>query len=443
MVGLGNGFYNEETIVDWAYDKADWRDRPKLLCQVYVKFTNGTDTLIVSDTSWQVHPSQVIRNSIFAGEMHDYSIDYSQHNQANMRNKAILAPAPVGRLKSQIMPLEILADTFRPASVARTSRGPIIIDAGINLSGRLKINFDQTQGDTIEIRYGEMLMADGSVDQSNINRNTLDNIQTDVVIFSDSGQIAWEPKYVYHGFQYAEIRGYKGWLTTNDAEVRFIHTNLKRTGQFTCSNNMINKLQKATIQSYLSNYHGYPTDCPQREKNGWTADAHLAARTGLYNFNMNQAFEKWMGDIKDAQLADGKLPGIVPTSGWGYQIYHEITDPMGPAWDAAYTLIPWYTYLYTGNTHILKEHYEGMKKHAEYIRLKSPEHIAKYGLSDWAHYKTPTHWEVTSTYYYALIVSTLHKIATVLDQPEDAKAYGTLYGNIKDAFNKNSLMPIA
>ncbi len=435
-IGLGNGFYNEEAIVDWGYDKASWKGHPKLMCQIYINLQNGLDTLIVSDTSWFVKPSHIRRNSVFAGELHDYSLDFPNHDHTNMRTKAIYAPAPTGRMVSQIMPLEEIGSSFPPQKVERLPSGSFIIDAGINLSGKLSITFEQHKSDTIEIIYGELLNKDGTVDQSNISRKTLENIQTDVIILSGTGdKVKWSPKYEYHGFRYAEIKGYSGDITKTDVNVHFIHTRLEKTGTFSCSSTLINKLQEATIRSYLSNYHGYPTDCPQREKNGWTADAHLAARVGLYNFNMQTSFEKWMNDFDDARLADGRLPGIVPTSGWGYQIYYNITDPIGPAWDAAYILIPWYCYVYTGNKKILSDHYIGMKKHLSYLSSRSEDHIVKYGLADWAYYNTPTNWEVTSTIYYGLMAQTLSKIANVLDKKGEAKHYQDLYECIKSAFN--------
>ncbi len=441
-VGLGNGFYNEEVVVDWAYDKAPWRARPKLLFQLYIQFENGKDTLIISDASWQSAPSQVIRNSTYGGELHDYSIDYTVHIRDNIRSNALPAPAPTGRLVAQVMPLEEIIHTFQPRSITKLTRGSLLIDAGVNLSGRLKILLNGEYGDTVLIRYAELLHKDGTADQSNINRNTLDNIQTDVIILPDTGTISWLPKYEYHGFQYAELIGYKGKLLPEDVEVQLIHTDFNKKGNFNCSDSLINQLQAATLQSFVSNYHGYPTDCPQREKNGWTADAHLSARTGLYNFDMTGSFEKWMNDFEDALLSDGRLPGIVPTSGWGYQIYLNITDPIGPAWDAAYILIPWYTYVHTGNTLILHDHYEGMKKHISFIASRSPDHIVKYGLSDWAFYKTQTNWEVTSSCYYAIMVKTLAKIAGVLGEPDDESHYRQLYENIKTAFNKKFFDPV-
>lgn len=434
-IGLGNGYYNEEAIVDWGYDKAHWRGRPRFICQMHFAFDNGTDTMIVSDTSWDVLQSNMIRNSTYGGEIHDYSIDYTQHDKSNIRNKAIRASAPTGRLVSQVMPLEGVTRTFHPKSIKRIDANTQVVDAGINLSGRVAIKFNQQYGDTVIVRYGEMIDSSGYLDLSNIKRKTLDPIQTDLVIFSDSGEITWHPSYIYHGFQYVEIIGYKGDLTVDDMEVHFIHTDLERTGMFFCSNDLINKIQDATVQSYLSNYHGFPTDCPHREKNGWTADGHLAANTGLYNFNMNNSFEKWLHDINDAMLDDGRLPGIVPTSGWGYQIYHNITDPMGPAWDAALHLIPWYSFVYHGDIRMLENHYEAMKMNLNYYRQRSPDHIVRFGLADWSPYQTETNWEITSTIYFGVIARTMAKIAGVLGHKADEVEFNQLHQDIKKAFN--------
>ena len=152
---------------------------------------------------------------------------------------------------------------------------------------------------------------------------------------------------------------------------------------------LFNRIQRNTLWSYISNFVGYPTDCPHREKNGWTGDAHLAAETGLYNFDAASAYTKWLDDLKDEQRPSGELPGIVPTSGWGYQWGN------GPAWDSAYLLIPWYLYQYRGDTRILAEHYDRLKLYVDYLTSKAKGHIVAIGLGDWAPAKTTTPVEVT------------------------------------------------
>ena len=146
-----------------------------------------------------------------------------------------------------------------------------------------------------------------------------------------------------------------------DIEACVVHTDFKDAGRFISSNELLNKLQHAILWAYRGNFvNGYPTDCPHREKNGWTGDASLASELAMYNFQNTAAYEKWIQDLIDEQRPDGNLPGIVPTSGWGYHWGN------GPAWDSALVIIPWMLYVYQGDTRILETAYPAMAKHVDY-----------------------------------------------------------------------------
>ena len=201
-------------------------------------------------------------------------------------------------------------------------------------------------------------------------------------------------------------------------------------GSFECSNELLNKIQQATLWSYRSNFVGIPTDCPHREKNGWTGDAHLAAEQAMYNFDNVAGYEKWMNDLKDEQRESGELPGIVPTSGWGYEWGN------GPAWDSAYVLIPWYLYRYYGDARVLADHYDRMKRYVDYLTRRSKDHIVNIGLGDWVPAKTETPVPVTSTGYYYVDAVIVSRTARLLGHEDDAKKYARLAEAIRTAFNK-------
>jgi len=193
---------------------------------------------------------------------------------------------------------------------------------------------------------------------------------------------------------------------------------------------MFNTLLEFTKRSYLSNMQSIFTDCPHREKNGWTGDAHLATEQGLFNYRSEAVYTKWLNDLKDEMRDTGELPGIVPSSGWGYEWGN------GPAWDSAYVLIPWYLYQYRADTRILAEHYDHMKRYVDYLTSRAKDGIVSIGLGDWAPWKAQTPVEVTSTGYYyrdALIVA---DAAAILGKTEDSRKYRALAVRIQDAFNR-------
>jgi alpha-L-rhamnosidase len=192
----------------------------------------------------------------------------------------------------------------------------------------------------------------------------------------------------------------------------------------------LNRIQAATRWSYVSNLVSVPTDCPQREKNAWTGDAHLAAEQALFNFKPAAVYTKWLHDLVDSQREKGDLPGISPTSGWGYDRLN------GPAWDSALLLIPAYMHLYYGDERILTRHYDAFKRYVDYVSRRAPSGIANFGLNDWLPYRTKTPAGITSTAYYYRDARIVAQTAALLGKHDEAEQYRQLAQRIFAAFNK-------
>ena len=241
--------------------------------------------------------------------------------------------------------------------------------------------------------------------------------------------------FTYYGFQYAEITGLPYKPAQDTLHAVFLHSDVEPAGRFACSNELFNKLQHATHWAFLSNLYGIPTDCPHREKNGWTGDAHLAAEQALFNFKPAPVYEKWINDIVDTQTADGMVCAIVPTSGWGYE------GANGPSWDSAMFLIPHYVYTYTGDPSLLTSHYEAFKKYIDYNNRRFPDHIIRWGLGDWVPWKSQTTVGVTSTAYFYRDLLITAQTADLLGKKEDAAHFRDLAEQTKQAFNKAFFNP--
>jgi alpha-L-rhamnosidase len=203
---------------------------------------------------------------------------------------------------------------------------------------------------------------------------------------------------------------------------RLVHVNT--------SNPTINKIWYATNNSYLSNLFGYPTDCPQREKNGWTGDAIIASETGLYNFDGITVYEKWMADHRDEQQPNGVLPSIIPTAGWGYEWGN------GPDWTSTVAMIPWNIYLFYGDTKILADNYDNIRRYVNHIDDLYPTGLCSWGLGDWVPVKSVSPVEITSTATTLLMLPSLAKIAKILGKTDDYNKYTALAAKIKKAFNE-------
>ncbi|MES1160044.1 MAG: alpha-L-rhamnosidase C-terminal domain-containing protein, partial [Bacteroidota bacterium] len=211
------------------------------------------------------------------------------------------------------------------------------------------------------------------------------------------------------------------------------HSDVEPVGQIRSSNPTLDKIWTATNHSYLSNLFGYPTDCPQREKNGWTGDAHIAVETGLYNFDGITIYEKWMADHRDEQQPDGVLPSIIPTGGWGYEWGN------GPDWTSTIALIPWNCYLFYGDTTLLADNYENIRRYVDHIDQLYPSGLTTWGLGDWVPVKSVSPVELTSSIYYYKDVTILAKAAQLFGKQAERVKYAALAEKIKNAINAKYL----
>lgn len=459
---LGTGWQNVHTVAVWYFEKAPWRAAPKLLFTLRVEYADGQTETISSDADWKTSTGPITFDSIYGGETYDARLekagwDTAKYDDSGWQSAKVVAPAK-GILSAQAMPPIKQFETITPVKVTQPKPGIWLFDIGQNLAGHAVLtlaNMKLLAGTKITLKYGERLHKDGTLDQSNLDMHQRDpshRFQTDEYISNgknrvndDSGNIVsggqlytrfkearetWEPRFVYHGFQYVEVTGLPiGTKPPDDfLQARFVHSAVEPTGEFTCSDELLNRIQRNTRWAYLSNLQSIPTDCPHREKNGWTGDAHLAAEQGLYNFDSLTVYEKWINDLGDEQKPTGELPGIVPSSGWGYEWGN------GPAWDSAFLLIPWYLYEYCGDMRVLETHYAGMKRYVDYLTTRAEGGIVSIGLGDWVPWKTETPVSVTSTGYYyrdALIVA---KTAELLGKTEEARHYTELAEKIRGAF---------
>ncbi len=436
---LGSGWYNVHTKAVWDFHKAPWRAAPKLLMQLQLDYADGRKELIATDTDWKTSTGPIVFDSIYGGETYDARLeqpgwDTPDFNESSWTAAKVVEP-PKGKLSAQTMPPIKADQTLKPVKLTEPQPGVFVFDMGQNFAGFAELKVRGAAGTKVVMKYGERLDKSGMLDRADIQQHVIkpdptQQYQTDTYILKGSGEETWHSRFDYHGLQYVEVTGFPGKPSLDNLRGIFIHSAVPIAGQFECSNPLLNKIWRAGRWSYLSNLQGIPTDCPHREKNGWTGDAHLAAEQGLFNFAAAAVYTKWINDLGDEQRPTGELPGIVPTSGWGY------TWGNGPAWDSAFALIPYYLYEYCGDTRVLRDHFGGLKRYVDYLTSKAKDGIVSIGLNDWAPWKTQTGAEITSTAYYyrdALVVS---QAASLSGIEADARKYRELAEAVKQSFNR-------
>jgi len=437
-VVLGNGWYNCHTADVWHFDKAIWRDYPKLLLQLDVTLVDGTQMTVGSDKTWKVSDGPLLFDGLRNGETYDARKEIPGWDMPEFDDEKWLevkiVSSPGGELQEQTSPPCRVMQTLTPVSMNIIRPGTVVYDLGQNIAGWVQLHVSGDAGTEITMRYAERLEDNGEIDQKKIDSfiNSGD-CQTDRYMLKGDESESWEPRFTYHGFRYVQVEGLPNEPTLDNIRGRVVYTSFDQIGIFECSNPELNKLQKATQWAYIGNFVGIPTDCPHREKNGWTGDALLAAETGLMNYDAASSYMQWLESISDAQRASGQLPGIVPSCGWGYNW------GSGPAWDSAFVLIPWYIYLYTGDLTAITNYYDGIKRYVDFCTSMATENLVSFGLGDWCpvddEHMPPA--EFTSSAYYYVDAKMLSTFAKLTGRDADAIKYADLSDQIALALNSN------
>jgi alpha-L-rhamnosidase len=436
---LGNGWYNHQSTAVWFFDRAPWRARPKFCLDLRITYEDGMTETISSDRDWKTSLSPVIFNSIYTGEHYDARLEQPGWNESGFDDSewktSILTSAPSQNIVSQVLHPIKYTEKISPVDMRKVNDSKYIFDLGRNIAGVSIITLEGESGTVLKLKHSELIDENGEVDQSNIDvhyrpTDDTDPFQTDIYILKGEGTETFVPKFNYKGFRYVEVTSDKPiGLTKNSLTGIFMHSDLPPSGTINSQDTILNRIWEATNNAYLSNLYAYPTDCPQREKNGWTGDAHIAIETGLYNFDGITVYEKWLADHRDEQQPNGVLPAIIPSSDWGYHWAN------GPDWTSTMAIIPWNIYLFYGDSKLLEDCYDNIKRYVDHISEISTGYLTDWGLGDWIPVKSKTPKEFTSSIYYYVDAGILARAAKLFKNEKDYEKYSELAGNIKEAIN--------
>lgn len=442
---LGNGWYNHQSMAVWDFHQAPWRNRPAFCLDLRITYTDGTVETIPTDLSWKKSDSPIIFNSIYTAEHYDARLEQEGWSQPEFDDSqwqgVRFRPTPSQNITSQqLRPIRNVL-TIPAKSVNKIDERTYVYDFGQNMSGVTKIKVSGEEGTELRIKHGERLHDNGQIDLSNIDvyyrgDREKDPFQTDILILSGKGEDEFMARFNYKGFRYVEITSSKPIeLNKDNLTAYFMHSDVPPIGKIETSSDLINKLWWATNNAYLSNLMGYPTDCPQREKNGWTGDGHLAIESALYNFDGITIYEKWLADHRDEQQPNGVLPDIIPTGGWGYGIHN------GLDWTSTIAIIPWEIYRFYGDSKLLADCYDNIKRYVDYVDRTSPEGLTSWGRGDWVPVKSRSNLELTSSVYFYVDAKILAEAAKLFGKEADHQYYSALAEKIKNAINKKFLDP--
>jgi alpha-L-rhamnosidase len=418
----------------------------RLIAQLVIRYNDGTDQVISTDETWKINTKGfIISADNFLGQKIDarnipqgwQNIDFDDSSWESVYVDREVKKNLEGQKNEPVRVYKQL-----PAANITPFGKNYIVDFGQNLTGWTRLTIGGKMGDIIKIRHGEMLDDDGSL----YTKNLAAAIQEDEYILS-GGQDVFEPVFTYHGFRYIEISGLKTAPDKSMISAFAISSDPEVTGSFECSNPKLNQLWSNILWTQRDNMTSIPTDCPQRdERMGWMGDAQVFCQNSMFNMDMAAFYTKWIKDIRDAQSVRGTFPDIAPHAN-----KPDIRFSNAPAWADAGVIVPWRMYQNYGDTEVLRQHYDAMKKYLENIRKQNPELIwvndvgNMYG--DWLNANTviadgysnkrgqvPN--DVFATAFYANSARLLSRIATVLKNETDAKEYLQLFESIRAKFNE-------
>lgn len=405
---LGNGFYNEiKPVATWNFENARWRDRARFILELHITHKDGGKTVIASDKSWKTTADgPYVSNNIYSGDTYDARKEITGWETFGFDDSswagAVEVPDPSPLLVAQQMPQIRSVEEIQPVSVTSFGDTSFVFDFGKNISGVCQLRICGDAGTEVSIAHAELTKKDGSLEPGNINIYYKPipgyEFQTDKYILKGSGTETWTPSFTYHGFRYAEVRtSVPMKLDKESLSALYFYTDQESVGTFECSNKLLDTLWSMTRRTYCNNLMSIPTDCPQREKNGWTADAYLSQEVGLMNYDGILFYEKWLDDFIDNQLDNGRISGIIPTGDWGYD------DWIGPVWDASMFIIPYNIYLYYGDKTVIEKVWPMCERYLAYLKTREDaDGLVSYGIGDWLTYdaKTPTEFTSALFYYY-------------------------------------------
>jgi alpha-L-rhamnosidase len=427
---VADGWWSGYIGFDARRPARHYGDQLSFLAQLVMDFADGSQQIVATDARWGERPGAIRSADLMMGQFVDARRDLpgwdTADGGADFHPVAVLDLEP-GPLVAE--PDEPIRGTAAIPAVAvhRCGFDRFIVDFGQNLVGRVRLVVRGAQpGQRIVLRHAEVL-DDGELYRANLRRAKA----TDVYVAAGTGTEVFEPQFTFHGFRYAEITGYHREPTTAEITACVVGNDIAWTGQFACSDPMVNQLHANIVWGQRGNFLAVPTDCPQRdERLGWLADAQVFAPTATRNADVSAFFARWLRDVVDGQTAEGAFRDVAPVLA---------ADREGaPAWGDAGVIIPWLLWRTYGDRRVLERCFDAMAAWVDYIRRHNPDLLWRnrtgnsYG--DWLQVDTDTPRDVLATAYFARSTRIVADAADLLGRLPEAAEYQALHAAIRVKF---------
>ena len=441
---LGEGWYRGR--LGFGGGKRNiWGEHLALLAQLEIRYVDGSSERIVTDENWRAATGAIRMSSLYDGETHDARLEPAGWSEPGF---AEAGWTPVRRLEWNLNTLEAplgppvrRIETIQPAAITRSPSGKTLVDFGQNLVGRLSIKVQGPAGQTITLRHAEVL------ENGELCTRPLRFAEASDRYTLRGGDVeTWEPRFTFHGFRYAEVSGWPGELQLDDLCAVVLHSDLRRSGWFECSDPLLNRLHENAVWSMRGNFLDVPTDCPQRdERLGWTGDLQVFCPTAAFLYDASGFLTSWLADLACEQR---KLGGIVPP-----YVPNALGERFGAAaWGDAAAIVPWVLYQRFGDAGILAAQFESMCAWVDQVAaLAGDQYLWDKGFQfgDWLDPTAPpdspaqarTDKAIVASAYFAYSAGLVAEAAAVLGRTQKQSHYSALAEKARTAFVREYVTP--
>jgi len=448
-------------------------DEHAFAAKLVVSYADGTQDVIVTDTTWEgAFAGPMVYGDIYNGETYDatQSTDWmlpgyegwgKVHKNTEFTGtvNAHSGPAAIIRSDLERKPQEmyvysevtgaasgqygkvVIDRTYEDGDEITLNPGEtLIVDLGQNHSGWEQFVVSGERGSTLKVRHAEILNDDNGK-----TSRRMDGPEGSIVTFylrtaltttsytlSGKGQESYHPTMTYYGYRYLEFTANKP-VTIHSIRSQVLTNVNEDSGSIVTANEKVNRLISNARWGQYSNYVSVPTDCPQRdERYGWLADTQVFATTGAYYSTDTKAFlQKWMQDVRDCQLADGRYQSVAPAGGEYGNNYGRL------GWADAGVVVPYNMYVMTGDVSIIEENYASMQLYVDTYLATTNKKGADPGYGDWmapGDNNDTTVKAICGVAYYAWDALMMAEMAEAIGKSEDAARYLALYETEKAYF---------
>lgn len=459
---IGNGFYGQN--ISWKRDPESEKGLsygvPAARLLIKLTYADGTQSQFFTNEKWKSSTGPIVFDNIYGGDIYDARFEINGwntagYNDAKWSNAKTISPK-LNKINAQEMPPIRRLQELTPQRVFKsTVTGNWIVDFGQNIAGWVQITVNEKKGQVIKIIPTETLtQSKDNIYPGSTGGGANGMAQLLKYICKGGGTETWEPKFSYHGFRYVEISGVSSKPDSKSIKAVLVATDVEKKGSFSCSDPLLNKMDTISRWTIVDNLHGIPEDCPAREKCGWLGDAHAFCEYALYNYEMGNFYKKYMDDIRTqmrsvkghnnseeqfkvpTMIAPGKRTSTIAKLDWGIATIY----------------LPWYNYMYYGDSSIVIDYYEDMKGLTNYyLSFKDEKGIIQNGMGDWCpprwdRRQNPTAMEchpvVSANAYFYDILGIMESFAEMNNDKAFQQKMNKEKKQLLDAFNKEYLTNI-